>query len=354
MTLHSPRPDRSKGHAHSVWAVGLALLALWAVVVPAEQADAQAVIIGGDQTAPPGASVIVNQNVLDRLRQGRSGGSGTSAPAGRTVLSRAPFTPPLPPQRPDSTTALPVGQIAAAPTTDPTAAVPTAPLPRSRPTDATPAGTTITAPAPLRDPRDPERPTIPVRPELTIAPPPLPATPDERAPATIETATVPEPRTPTATTLPAAPDIVEARPPQPSDLALPPPVVATTPPPPTVAASEVGATPDQVVALSGGDGFRVFFPVGEARITDEAGRLLDGIAQRLLEDDALRIRLRTYASVLPDETAGDARRLSLNRALAIRTLLNDRGIDVRRIEVLALGDPADGTPPDRADLQFLS
>ena len=352
MTLHSPRPDRpAAGHARSVRAWALALLALSAILAPDGRADAQAVIIGGDRTVPSGASVIINQDVLDRLRQSRSTASGVSAPARRAILGRAPFTPPLPPRRPDAAPDRPVEQVAAIPSPDGAVSVPTAPLPRERPTaaTATPAGTAIAAPAPLRDPRNPERPTIPARPELTIAPPPLPA-----APTTVETATVPEPRTLAASVLPAVPDIVAARPPQPTERTLPPPVVPTSPPPPAVTAGEVGATPDQVVALPGGDGFRIFFPVGEARITEDAGRLLNGIAQRMLEEDALRIRLRTYASILPEESASDARRLSLFRALAIRSLLSDRGIDVRRLEVLALGDPADGTPPDRADLQFLS
>jgi len=52
--------------------------------------------------------------------------------------------------------------------------------------------------------------------------------------------------------------------------------------------------------------------------------------------------------------ASKARRLSLSRALAVRTYLIEQGIGSTRIDVRALGNAAEGGPPDRVDLLMLS
>ena len=50
----------------------------------------------------------------------------------------------------------------------------------------------------------------------------------------------------------------------------------------------------------------------------------------------------------------EARRLSLSRALAIRSHLSSRGVSSLRAEIQALGDRSKGQPADRADLIVMS
>jgi outer membrane protein OmpA-like peptidoglycan-associated protein len=51
-----------------------------------------------------------------------------------------------------------------------------------------------------------------------------------------------------------------------------------------------------------------------------------------------------------EDTASQARRLSLSRALAVRTYLIDQGIRSTRMDVRALGATADQGPLDRVDI----
>ncbi len=65
-----------------------------------------------------------------------------------------------------------------------------------------------------------------------------------------------------------------------------------------------------------------------------------------LKGSADRLQLKAYAS---GGTASAARRMSLNRALTVRSYLIAQGIRSTRIDVRALGI-ADEGPPDRVDL----
>lgn len=62
-----------------------------------------------------------------------------------------------------------------------------------------------------------------------------------------------------------------------------------------------------------------------------------------------RVQLRAYA----DKSGGNAskaRRLSLSRALAVRSYLIESGLRSTRIDVRALGAVPDGGPADRVDV----
>ena len=76
------------------------------------------------------------------------------------------------------------------------------------------------------------------------------------------------------------------------------------------------------------------------------------MAGSLSKAPALRVQVMAYASGSDD--AGKARRLSLSRALAVRSYLIEQGIGSTRIDVRALGDAAEGGPADRVDLMVLS
>ena len=65
--------------------------------------------------------------------------------------------------------------------------------------------------------------------------------------------------------------------------------------------------------------------------------------------DQRRIQLLAYGGEKGDK-GSDARRLSLKRALAIRQVLIEDGVDARRIDVRAMGGADDGGPTDRVDV----
>jgi outer membrane protein OmpA-like peptidoglycan-associated protein len=75
---------------------------------------------------------------------------------------------------------------------------------------------------------------------------------------------------------------------------------------------------------------------------------LKDLAQRMTGDRSLRVQLMAYASD-PEKNTSKARRLALDRAIAIRNLLIEAGVERTRIEVRALGDQGDGGNLDRVD-----
>ncbi len=112
-----------------------------------------------------------------------------------------------------------------------------------------------------------------------------------------------------------------------------------------------GMAPGDMVGLVVGDGFRIRFAPGAEEIGTEAGDLLSGLVEKLAADGGSQIEIRAYAGAKPDPA--NARRLSLSRALNIRSFLIDRGIDSKRIALRALGNtsPPD-QPADRVDLRI--
>jgi outer membrane protein OmpA-like peptidoglycan-associated protein len=121
---------------------------------------------------------------------------------------------------------------------------------------------------------------------------------------------------------------------------------------PNVKAKAVpGMAPGDMVGLIVGDGFRIRFTPGTEEIGTEAGDLLSGLVEKLAADGASQIEIRSFAGARPDP--GNARRLSLSRALNIRAFLIDRGVDSKRIALRALGNtsPPD-QPADRVDLRI--
>ncbi len=79
---------------------------------------------------------------------------------------------------------------------------------------------------------------------------------------------------------------------------------------------------------------------------------LDGLARYLTSAETLRVQLLAYAG---DEGASPskARRVSLSRALAVRSYLIESGIKTSRIDVRALGNKATSGSPDRVDVKVI-
>jgi outer membrane protein OmpA-like peptidoglycan-associated protein len=107
-------------------------------------------------------------------------------------------------------------------------------------------------------------------------------------------------------------------------------------PPPTVQAS----------------GLSLAFGENDTAIPPGANSALDQVVTRLNSDPALRVRIEAYAS---GGSAGKsrARRLSLSRALAVRSYLLDKGIATERVDVRALGTPNSGNT-ERVDIGWVS
>jgi len=84
---------------------------------------------------------------------------------------------------------------------------------------------------------------------------------------------------------------------------------------------------------------------------DIQSRLQNDILGLLQGNPDWRVQIQAFAS--PNgEGVSSARRISLSRALAIRTWLMDQGIDAARMDVRALGAESNRQPLDRVDMVF--
>jgi outer membrane protein OmpA-like peptidoglycan-associated protein len=99
----------------------------------------------------------------------------------------------------------------------------------------------------------------------------------------------------------------------------------------------------------GDGGATISFEKDAAHLQPDALAALTAVANRMGKDDALQVQLMAYADG-DEDSAGKARRLSLSRALAVRSYLIDQGVRSTRIEVRALGNKVPEGPPDRVDV----
>ena len=194
---------------------------------------------------------------------------------------------------------------------------------------------------------------------LALAPPsrsaaaPRLTPPQPAAAPTPAAAPAPPPQTASAPPTPVAPPapVAPAPPAAPAVTAPPPPAspaetpvqsaAATPPPPPSAApaATDVSLPTDET---------RILFAPDSADLTDSAKASLDNLAASLNANEALRIQLQAFAGGT-DDSAPEARRLSLKRALNVRAHLVDRDVRNTRMDVRALGIKSDGGPADRVD-----
>lgn len=95
------------------------------------------------------------------------------------------------------------------------------------------------------------------------------------------------------------------------------------------------------------------FEGGSAVLSASAREELDSLATRLNGNEQ-RLKVVAYAAGQANN-ASQARRLSLSRALAVRSYLIDKGIRSTRIDVQAMGAPENATgAADRVDLSLAS
>jgi outer membrane protein OmpA-like peptidoglycan-associated protein len=121
---------------------------------------------------------------------------------------------------------------------------------------------------------------------------------------------------------------------------------------PTRTASLTPAPAQPANSTAGHQPTRIAFTSEGAALPEPAKGDLKQIASSLAKDPALRVQVMAYASGGKDSSK--ARRLSLSRALAVRSFLIDQGVGSTRIDVRALGNNAESGPSDRVDLVVLS
>ncbi|MDE0539490.1 MAG: OmpA family protein, partial [Rhodospirillales bacterium] len=97
----------------------------------------------------------------------------------------------------------------------------------------------------------------------------------------------------------------------------------------------------------------VAFAPGNADLSGDSRKALDTLAASLTADPNLRMQLLAYAGE-PNLSASQSRRLSLSRALAVRSYLISKGIRSTRIDVRALGNKVPSGTPNRVDLRTIS
>lgn len=249
----------------------------------------------------------------------------------------APRAAPTPPPAP-----APAPPVAA--TAEP-APVSVPPLPASVPPLPT-ASLPVTTPPPAAAPALPP-PATSAQPAPQPSPPPATTAPSPTAPAGLQARV--RPAAP-----PPAPPAPVAAPAAPAQPAAPPVRMAARPPeppPPPPAATPVSAPAAAPAALpaTGKAAARVGFLPGSSDLPEAAKTSLKAVADQMNRDAEMRVQLMAYAGAKED-TASQARRLSLFRALAVRSYLIEQGIRSTRMDVRALGNKVDDEPSDRVDV----
>ncbi|MDP2374632.1 OmpA family protein [Reyranella sp.] len=174
----------------------------------------------------------------------------------------------------------------------------------------------------------------PVAPPVT-APPPVAARPQP----------VPTPvPVPTPIRPPAAPPPV-ATTPAPTAVAPTPPAVAPAPPAMAAAAPLPSSLPLITPRATGTLAATVAFTGQSAELNAAAKTDLDRLAKNLGDRSPRQIEVRAYASGADP----DSRKVSLARALVVRSYLIDRGVKAR-IEIGAFGGDSRGGISDRVDI----
>ena len=166
--------------------------------------------------------------------------------------------------------------------------------------------------------------------------------------AKVPTAASPAPASVSARVQPAPP------PPSPASrtpvLAAPPPSArAPAPPAPPASPTQTASLPSGQEAFGAGRSYRLEFAPGSSKLGADSIARLDEIAAGAKADEAIRLKLLAYAGAA-GQTASQSRRLSLSRALTVRSYLIDKGVGSVRFEVQAKGQKLEGGPPDRVDV----
>lgn len=146
---------------------------------------------------------------------------------------------------------------------------------------------------------------------------------------------------------PALPAVPSAAPPPP---VLPPPIVVPTRPAPPAPPVPVGKDAPGAATYEQG-GMRVTFGVGRADMNPASVAAVQALAHNPTPIAQPTYSITAFAGGNGDDPS-TPRRLALDRALAIRSILMGQGIPSERIFVKAMGPPPPGdtVTPDRVDI----
>jgi len=138
----------------------------------------------------------------------------------------------------------------------------------------------------------------------------------------------------------------------------PPTTSMAPPPPPTVAkAPEPAEVPKAVAAANAGIEIqpglaaRVKFSETATKIPGESKDRLRALAEGVRDRADLRLQLMAFAGA-EGLSASKARRMSLSRALSVRSFLIENGVRSTRIDVRALGNKTSEKPANRVDINI--
>lgn len=218
-----------------------------------------------------------------------------------------------------------------------------------RPARARPARTRPAKTQPIRKP--PSRPKVVRTAEPMSKKPAKALTPAARAP---KAASSPKPaQKQVAKTTPVA----SAAPPRKPDVTPPPAVTAPRPaakiPAAQPKAQQQAALPKPAPKAAARPGsVSIAFSSGDTVLRDAGKARLNSLAKQLKGQPKVRMQLLAYAGG-NELSASKARRLSLSRALAIRSYLIGKGLRSTRIDVRALGNKVPGGQPNRVDLKLI-
>lgn len=129
----------------------------------------------------------------------------------------------------------------------------------------------------------------------------------------------------------------------------PPPQVAVAPEP-KVSAQQAN-TGAQAVEIAPGQALRIAFTETETKLPESVKDALRKVADGVQDKKDLRLQLMAYAGA-DGLSASKARRLSLSRALSVRSFLIENGVRSTRIDVRALGNKTSEKPANRVDINI--
>ena len=130
------------------------------------------------------------------------------------------------------------------------------------------------------------------------------------------------------------------------------------PPPPKIAAvpepelsTEQASVKSQFIKIEPGQSIRIVFDEAATKLPDSVKDYLRKLADGVHDKKNLSLRLMAYADA-EGLSASKARRLSLSRALSVRSFLIESGVRSTRIGVMALGSKTPDNPKNRVDISI--
>jgi outer membrane protein OmpA-like peptidoglycan-associated protein len=179
------------------------------------------------------------------------------------------------------------------------------------------------------------------------APPPKPSVKTSKPARNLAPAPKARPKPPVVANPAPPPVVAKAAPPPPPKVKAPAPTVKKAPaakPKQTQTASLPSAAPAGTNQL--------IFAQGATKLNPAAQKSLDALAAKLNAQPQSRMQLLAYAGE-GNLSASKARRLSLSRALSVRSYLIKKGVRSTRIDVRALGNKVPSGVPNRVDLKIV-